>query len=358
MMRKLEESAADMVIGVRVNRHDTWSRKMQSKIGNGVRNWITNDHITDTGCSLKLVKREAIDRVRLYTGMHRFLPTLVRMQGYKVVEMPVNHRARQFGVSKYGAMNRAFRGLADCLAVRWMSKRVLRYEFGRVEVPAHGRQPQPFERITDQGNHRPRPRNRRQLLNRFTMGSARYPRKTRGEGADFRFLSRARVYSPSVLLPTPSCFFGRHDRAESTSRPENRLNALRPTALVAVRHGLRGAATRPRPRNRESPRPSKLHPMHFPLSFDPRSWHWDLLAAFGFLAQAHFCGAVHRAMDRLGAPQGQPCAGDFLVPVALRRHPHDHLRRRRRDPVIILGQAPALIVYIRNLMLIRSARAR
>jgi glycosyltransferase involved in cell wall biosynthesis len=127
MMRKLEQSAADMVIGVRVNRHDTWSRRMQSKIGNGVRNWITKDQITDTGCSLKLVRREAIDRVRLYTGMHRFLPTLVRMQGYKVAEMPVSHRARQFGVSKYGAMNRAFRGLADCLAVRWMGKRMLTY---------------------------------------------------------------------------------------------------------------------------------------------------------------------------------------------------------------------------------------
>jgi len=128
MMQKLDESGADMVIGVRVNRHDTWSRKMQSRIGNGVRNWITNDDITDTGCSLKLVRRAAIDRVTLYTGMHRFLPTLVRMRGYKVIEMPVNHRARQFGVSKYGAMNRAFRGLADCLAVRWMSKRMLDYK--------------------------------------------------------------------------------------------------------------------------------------------------------------------------------------------------------------------------------------
>lgn len=127
MMRTLEKSGVDMVIGVRVNRHDNWSRRMQSKIGNGVRNWITNDQITDTGCSLKLVKREAIDRIRLYTGMHRFLPTLVRMHGYKVVEMPVNHRARKFGVSKYGAMNRAFRGLVDCVAVRWMSKRVLTY---------------------------------------------------------------------------------------------------------------------------------------------------------------------------------------------------------------------------------------
>jgi dolichol-phosphate mannosyltransferase len=127
MMKKLEESGADMVIGVRVNRHDTWSRKMQSRIGNGVRNWITGDHITDTGCSLKLVRREAVERVKLFTGMHRFLPTLVRMQGYKVVEMPVNHRARKFGISKYGAMNRAFRGLADCFAVRWMGKRVLKY---------------------------------------------------------------------------------------------------------------------------------------------------------------------------------------------------------------------------------------
>src|SRR5688500_8988886 len=127
MMRKLDDMKSDMVIGVRVNRQDTFARRIQSKIGNGVRNWITGDSITDTGCSLKLVRREAIDHVRLFTGMHRFLPTLVRMQGYKVIEMPVNHRPRQFGVSKYGAMNRAFRGLVDCLAVRWMGKRNLRY---------------------------------------------------------------------------------------------------------------------------------------------------------------------------------------------------------------------------------------
>lgn len=127
MIKKLEESGADMVIGVRVNRRDTLSRKIQSKIGNGVRNWITGDTITDTGCSLKLVKREAIDRVRLFTGMHRFLPTLIRYAGYRVVEIPVNHRPRQFGQSKYGAMNRAFRGLADCFAVRWMGARMLKY---------------------------------------------------------------------------------------------------------------------------------------------------------------------------------------------------------------------------------------
>jgi len=128
MMRLLDQSHSDMVIGVRVNRQDTFARKMQSRIGNGVRNWITGDQISDTGCSLKLVKRSAIERVALYTGMHRFLPTLVRMQGHKVIETPVNHRPRKFGVSKYGAMNRAMRGLVDCFAVRWMSKRALTYK--------------------------------------------------------------------------------------------------------------------------------------------------------------------------------------------------------------------------------------
>jgi len=112
MMQELAKSGADMVIGVRVNRQDTWSRKMQSKIGNSVRNWITGDRITDTGCSLKLARREAIEPVRLFTGMHRFLPTLVRYAGFKVIETPVNHRPRQFGVSKYGAMNRAYK--TDC----------------------------------------------------------------------------------------------------------------------------------------------------------------------------------------------------------------------------------------------------
>jgi len=128
MMRTLEQSGADMVIGVRVDRQDTWARKVQSRIGNGVRNWITGDRITDTGCSLKLVRRAAIERVALYNGMHRFLPTLVRMQGHRVMEMPVHHRPRKFGVSKYGAMNRAARGLADCFAVRWMGRRLLRYK--------------------------------------------------------------------------------------------------------------------------------------------------------------------------------------------------------------------------------------
>ena len=128
MIDLLRSKNVDMVIGVRVNRRDTAWKRIQSKIGNGVRNWLTNDQVTDTGCSLKLIKRAALDRVRLFSGMHRFLPTLVKMNGFTVLETAVNHRERRFGTSKYNALNRAFRGLADCLAVRWMQKRNFVYE--------------------------------------------------------------------------------------------------------------------------------------------------------------------------------------------------------------------------------------
>jgi dolichol-phosphate mannosyltransferase len=128
MLRQLERENVDMVIGVRVERKDSLTKKAQSRIGNSVRDWITGDRITDTGCSLKLVRADRIGRIRLFNGMHRFLPTLVRMDGGRVIEMPVNHRPRRFGQSKYGAMNRALRGLADCFAVRWVASRKLRYE--------------------------------------------------------------------------------------------------------------------------------------------------------------------------------------------------------------------------------------
>lgn len=128
MMAYMDETASDMVVGVRINRRDTLMRRVQSRIGNGVRNFITGDHITDTGCSLKLVRRTWIDRVKLFTGMHRFLPTLVRIEGGRVVELGVNHRPRTWGRSNYGAANRAWKGFLDCIAVRWMIKRALRYQ--------------------------------------------------------------------------------------------------------------------------------------------------------------------------------------------------------------------------------------
>ena len=118
----------DVVCGVRANRADTLVRKMSSRIGNGVRNWLTHENIADTGCTLKIFRREHVRKLKLFKGMHRFLPTLLRMEGCAVTEVPVNHRPRLRGKAKYGVWNRAFRGLRDVFAVRWMQSRSIRYE--------------------------------------------------------------------------------------------------------------------------------------------------------------------------------------------------------------------------------------
>ena len=122
---------ADAAVGYRRQRRDRWPRRISSSIANAVRNWATGDDIRDTGCSLKAFRRECLGGVRLYTGLHRFLPTLLRMEGYRVVQLPVEHRPRARGASKYGVWNRAFRSFADLLAVRWMRKRRLDYEIVR-----------------------------------------------------------------------------------------------------------------------------------------------------------------------------------------------------------------------------------
>ena len=119
---------ADVVNGVRANRQDTWVRKVSSRVGNGFRNWATGESVTDVGCSLRVMRAEFLREVKLYRGLHRFIPTLLRMQGARVIEMPVNHRPRLHGQSKYGIGNRLFVGLADVLAVRWMQSRHLRFE--------------------------------------------------------------------------------------------------------------------------------------------------------------------------------------------------------------------------------------
>jgi glycosyltransferase involved in cell wall biosynthesis len=116
----------DAVVGYRTKRHDHFVRRASSKIANAIRNTISEDEIRDTGCSLKLFRAHAIQSIPLFEGMHRFLPTLLRYHGYSVIEHPVNHKPRVAGKSKYGVWNRAFRGLKDLLAVRWMRGRLLR----------------------------------------------------------------------------------------------------------------------------------------------------------------------------------------------------------------------------------------
>lgn len=122
--RMLSELArADVVCGIRANRRDTWVRRLSSKVANGVRNRLTHEHVTDVGCTLRVCRRELLYDLPMFTGLHRFLPTLLKMQGGRVVEIPVNHRPRLHGVAKYGIGNRLWRALADLFAVRWMQKR-------------------------------------------------------------------------------------------------------------------------------------------------------------------------------------------------------------------------------------------
>ena len=113
----------DVVSGVRVNRQDTWVRKVSSRIANRVRNRLTHDSVTDVGCTLRACRTEYLLRIPMFTGMHRFLPTLLKMAGARTTEIPVNHRPRLHGQPKYTIGNRLWRALADLFAVRWMQKR-------------------------------------------------------------------------------------------------------------------------------------------------------------------------------------------------------------------------------------------
>jgi len=134
LVAELERSGAAAVVGYRVDRRDSGWKRLQSRIANDIRNRLNRETIRDTGCSLKAFRAEALHRLPLFNGMHRFLPTLVRMQGGRVTEVPVHHRTRRFGKTKYGMWNRVFRALLDALAVRWMQRRTLRYRV-REELP-------------------------------------------------------------------------------------------------------------------------------------------------------------------------------------------------------------------------------
>lgn len=118
----------DMVTGWRQKREDSWVKRITSKIANGVRNWLSGEAIRDSGCTFRAYKRECLQNLKLYKGMHRFMPTLVKMEGFRVIEVPIAHHPRKFGVSKYNTWNRMWRAFVDLLAVRWMKSRHIHYE--------------------------------------------------------------------------------------------------------------------------------------------------------------------------------------------------------------------------------------
>ena len=119
---------ADLVCGYRAQRRDTPVKRLTSWIANAVRSRFTKDGVHDTGCTLKAMRRECVNALVPFKGMHRFIPALIKGAGYRVVELPVNHRPRRFGQSKYGLGNRALRATIDMFGVRWLLARRLNYK--------------------------------------------------------------------------------------------------------------------------------------------------------------------------------------------------------------------------------------
>ncbi len=127
MLARINSGEADLVCGYRAKRKDTWSKRITSRVANFIRSRFIGDGIRDTGCTLKVMKRECRQMLIPFYGMHRFIPALIKGGGYRIVEMPVNHRARHSGVSKYGFSNRALKATVDMFGVAWLLSRQVRY---------------------------------------------------------------------------------------------------------------------------------------------------------------------------------------------------------------------------------------
>ena len=122
LLAKREESPADVKLfaGWRVNRQDTGSKRWASKLANAIRSRMLRDATPDTGCGIKLFEREAFLDLPYFDHMHRYLPALMQRAGWKTISVPVNHRHRASGVSKYNNLNRALVGLRDLRGVAWL----------------------------------------------------------------------------------------------------------------------------------------------------------------------------------------------------------------------------------------------
>jgi glycosyltransferase involved in cell wall biosynthesis len=129
---RMQQGDVDFVFGRRMNRKDGFVKGASTKIANSIRNLLTGEKIVDTGCPLKVLRREVVDRIPAFSGMHRFYITLAHIEGFRTAEVPVSHRPRRSGKSKYGVFNRVFRALRDCLVVRWMQARHVAYEVAEI----------------------------------------------------------------------------------------------------------------------------------------------------------------------------------------------------------------------------------
>lgn len=141
MLEAMRQQHADLVQGDRSHlRRDTIVRRISSRVGRYFRHWLLHDPVRDTGCGLRVLRREVAQSLPLECrGMHRFIPILSHHMGYHVIEVPVKHRPRTAGKAKYGIWNRALPGLIDCLAVRWMRSR--RSQIDATELTPSPRKP-------------------------------------------------------------------------------------------------------------------------------------------------------------------------------------------------------------------------
>ncbi|MFZ0565854.1 MAG: glycosyltransferase family 2 protein [Chlamydiales bacterium] len=115
----------DLVVGWRINRQDPWKKKIISQISNWIRSRLCRDGMHDSGCSLKIYRSEALKKIKMYHGMHRFLPALFKIEGFSVKEITVNHRKRLKGKTKYHFFNRSIGPILDMFVVYWMHRRAL-----------------------------------------------------------------------------------------------------------------------------------------------------------------------------------------------------------------------------------------
>jgi glycosyltransferase involved in cell wall biosynthesis len=123
---------ADVVSGIRQDRQDDWLRRFSSRVANATRRAVLGDPVTDIGCSFKAYRREALEGLPLFVGAHRFLPALCVFRGARFAEVPLRHRARRHGTSKYGLHDRLWKGIYDLIGVRWLKSRLLRYRIREV----------------------------------------------------------------------------------------------------------------------------------------------------------------------------------------------------------------------------------
>jgi glycosyltransferase involved in cell wall biosynthesis len=118
----------DMVTGVRVNRNDSFPKKISSKIANSIRRLFTRDGVQDTGCPLKIIKTDYARRIPMFKGLHRFLPAMIQLQNGRIKQIPIKHFPRLAGQNKFGIWNRLIKPLIDCFAYVWMKRQYINYK--------------------------------------------------------------------------------------------------------------------------------------------------------------------------------------------------------------------------------------